>query len=119
MRILVTGAAGFIGTHLALSLAKQGHSVVGLDCLTDYYSPRLKELNVSHLAAAGVPMLRLDLASDDLDPAVSDVEVVYHLAAQPGLSAASLFTDERNNVIATYRLANALSDSTMLTPFIN
>ncbi|HEX8035511.1 MAG TPA: NAD-dependent epimerase/dehydratase family protein [Ktedonobacterales bacterium] len=118
MRILVTGVAGFIGTHLALALAQQGHSVVGLDCLTDYYSPHLKELNVSHLASEGIAMHRLDLAGDELSSAVDDVEVVFHLAAQPGLSAASFSSYERNNVVATYRLIDSLVGSTTLRAFI-
>jgi UDP-glucuronate 4-epimerase len=45
MNILVTGAAGFIGSHLAERLAGLGHDVLGLDCFTDYYAPALKRLN--------------------------------------------------------------------------
>ncbi len=118
MRILVTGAAGFIGTHLALGLADQGHDVIGLDCLANHYSPAIKELNASHLKSAGVPLHRLDLASDALDSVVSNVEVVFHLAAQPGLSSASFLSYERNNVVATFRLANALAKSMALRNFI-
>ena len=53
MRIMVTGAAGFIGSHLAERLAQDGHEVVGVDCFTDYYSRDLKELNARELRAAG------------------------------------------------------------------
>jgi UDP-glucuronate 4-epimerase len=119
VRILVTGASGFIGTHVALELASQGHDVIGADCLSDYYSPGIKELNATHLEEAGVPLHRLDLASDDLSAVTNDTEVVFHLAAQPGLSAASFLTYERNNVIATYRLLESLSRSTRLRGFIN
>ncbi len=118
MRILVTGAAGFIGTHLALGLAHRGHCVVGLDCLTDYYSPAIKELNAAHLADAGIPLHRLDLANDDLSLATADVEVVFHLAAQPGLSTESFLTYERNNVVATHRLLSALAQTTALRAFM-
>jgi len=108
MHILVTGAAGFIGSHLAERLAALGHSVVGLDSLTDYYPPELKERTVAELAARGVPTLRLDLAADDLAGAVRGVDVVYHLAAQPGLSALPFETYVRNNLIATHRLLDAV-----------
>lgn len=109
MNILVTGAAGFIGSHLAEHLAGLGHSVRGLDCFTDYYSVALKELNARQVREKGVEFLRLDLADDDLAAAVRDVDVVYHAAAQPGISATTPFeTYLRNNVTATYRLLEAI-----------
>ena len=85
MNILVTGAAGFIGSHLAERLAALGHTVRGLDCLTDYYDRSLKELNVRALKSKGVAFLPLDLAVDDLGEAVQDIGVIYHSAAQPGI----------------------------------
>ena len=66
MRILVTGAAGFIGSHLAERLAGDGHDVLGLDCYTDYYARALKDLNAADVRAHGVEILPLDLAQDDL-----------------------------------------------------
>ena len=120
MKILVTGAAGFIGSHLAERLADAGHSVCGLDCLTDNYSREIKELNIGDLKKRGIRVLRLDLAADDLRTAVRDVEVVYHLAAQPGLSDATPFgTFERNNVIATFRLLESVRASAALRFFVN
>jgi UDP-glucuronate 4-epimerase len=120
MNILVTGAAGFIGSHLAERLIASGHSVRGLDCLTDYYARALKELNVRELRKKGVVFLPLDLAKDDLDSAVRDIEMVYHLAAQPGISVTTPFeTYVRNNVTATYRLLEAVQPSPMLQGFIN
>jgi len=108
MRILVTGAAGFIGSHLAEKLAAMGHDVMGLDCFTDYYPPALKKLNASEVAASGVPMLNLDLAEADLSTAVGDVQIIYHAAAQPGIAATvPLETYVRNNIIATHRLLEA------------
>jgi len=59
MRYLVTGAAGFIGSHLARELVARGHDVLGIDCFTDYYDPALKEEN-----AEGIDVARLDLARD-------------------------------------------------------
>lgn len=120
MKILVTGAAGFIGSHLAERLASLGHAVTGLDCLTDFYSRALKELNVQDVESRGVQILPLDLAADDLDQAVRGVEVVYHLAALPGLSATTPFeTYARNNITATYRLLEAVLQSPSLQGFVN
>jgi nucleoside-diphosphate-sugar epimerase len=120
MNILVTGAAGFIGSHLAERLASLGHKVRGLDCLTDFYSRALKELNALDLQAQGIQVLPLDLATDDLNQAVQDVDVVYHLAALPGLSATTPFDlYARNNITATYRLLQAVLDSPSLRGFVN
>jgi UDP-glucuronate 4-epimerase len=108
MNILVTGAAGFIGSHLAERLAALGHSVRGLDCYTDFYSRALKQLNADAIAKKGVEIVPCDLAADDLTEALHSIDVVYHAAAQPGLSATATFaTYARNNLTATYRLVEA------------
>ena len=108
MKILVTGAAGFVGSHLAERLVELDHDLVGLDCLTDYYAPALKQLNVEDLQAKGIIVHNLDLASDDLAPILANVELIYHLAAQPGISATTPFeTYLRNNLTATQRLLEA------------
>jgi UDP-glucuronate 4-epimerase len=120
VRILITGAAGFIGSHLAERLAALGHSVIGLDCLTDFYPRTLKQSNVQLLREQDVAVLPLDLAADDLASAVEDVEVIYHLAAQPGISAtASYDTYVRDNLTATYRLIEAAKLSDSLRAFVN
>ena len=119
MRILVTGAAGFIGSHLAESLVAHGHRVTGVDCITDYYSRALKMANMRRLQAGGVEMLALDLAADDLEQATESVEVAYHLAAQPGLSPLPFSSYERNNVLATQRLVAALQGTASLRLFVN
>ena len=85
MRVLMTGAAGFIGTHLRARLIAEGHRVVGLDDFTPYYSPDLKSDRQE--LVGGVPdILRMDLTQQIEDAAVQeDVGAVVHLAAQPGV----------------------------------
>ncbi len=102
MRYVVTGAAGFIGSHLAEALAAAGHDVVGLDCFTDYYDPALKEEN-----ARGLDVRRVDLAEDPLD--FAGVDGVFHLAGQPGVrSFGGVFPLYlRHNVLASQRVFEA------------
>ena len=102
MRYLVTGAAGFIGSHLAETLLAVGHEVVGIDCFTDYYDPALKEEN-----ARGLDVRRLDLAEDELD--VAGFDAVFHLAARPGVrSFGDVFPVYlRDNVLASQRVFEA------------
>jgi len=102
MKYVVTGAAGFIGSHLAEALAERGHEVVSVDCFTDYYDPALKEEN-----AAGLDVARLDLAEEDLD--LDGVDGVFHLAGQPGVrSFGEVFEDYvRRNLLASRRVFEA------------
>jgi len=119
MNILVTGAAGFIGSHLCERLLALGHSVRGIDNFNPYYDVVLKEENARGIQAAGASLHRLDLAADPLTEAVAGVHAVFHAAAQPGLSAASFDTYVRNNIHATHRLLEAVHDSPSLTAFVN
>lgn len=120
MSILVSGAAGFIGSHLSERLIALGHDVRGIDCMTDFYARSLKELNANALRSRGVAFLPLDLAVDDLSEAVQGVDTVYHCAAQPGLSPTATFqTYVRNNITATYRLIEAIRPLSSFKRFIN
>ncbi len=120
MKILITGAAGFIGSHLAERLLHAGHDVTGLDCFTDYYDPRLKRRNAAAVEQAGGQIVDADLAADDLQALVEGVEVVYHAAAQPGISDKVPFsTYLRNNVEATFRLLEALETVSSLRLCVN
>ncbi|HET8581151.1 MAG TPA: NAD-dependent epimerase/dehydratase family protein [Candidatus Paceibacterota bacterium] len=120
MKVLVTGAAGAIGSTLAERLVREGHEVTALDCFTEYYDVAQKEANADALATAGVTVARIDLAEDDLAPHMRGVEAIFHCAAQPGISASVPFdTYERNNIRATERLLEAARSSDALGHFIN
>ncbi len=111
MRCVVTGAAGFIGSHLSESLVRDGHEVTGVDCFTDYYPRSVKEGNLARLRDQ--PRFRLvegQLQELDLAPVLDGAEQVFHLAAQAGVRASwgrefALYTD--HNVLATQRLLEA------------
>jgi nucleoside-diphosphate-sugar epimerase len=111
MRCVVTGAAGFIGSHLCERLLALGHDVVGLDAFVPYYPRARKEANLSELRHQ--PRFRfhaLDLRSDPLEEILEGAEVVFHLAATPGLVQSWTNFDGylTTNVVATQRLLEAL-----------
>lgn len=115
---LVTGAAGFIGSHLAERLIAEGHQVVGVDCFTDYYPRALKEQNLESLRAhAQFRFVEVDLLEMDLGALLHGeppVDFVFHLAAQAGVRASwgrqfEVYT--RNNVLVTQRLLEAAKDA--------
>jgi UDP-glucuronate 4-epimerase len=101
-RYVVTGAAGFIGSHLAETLVERGHDVVGIDSFTDYYDPALKEEN-----ARALDVRRLDLIVDELD--FAGIDAIFHLAGQPGVRSFGDVFDVylRRNVLASQRLFEA------------
>jgi UDP-glucuronate 4-epimerase len=98
-RFLVTGAAGFMGSHLTEALLARGDDVVAVDSFTDYYDPSLKEEN-----ARAFEVSRLDVAEDVLP--LEGIDGVFHLAAQPGVRASFEQLDVylRRNVLATQRV---------------
>ncbi len=109
MKVLVTGAAGFVGSHVAEALVRANHEVIGIDAFTPFYDRSQKEENGRAIQACGAELVRLDLATDDITPFVRDVECVLHLAAQPGLSDLTTFGDYvKNNIVATGRLLAAV-----------
>ena len=87
MKILVTGAAGFIGSHTAERLQELGHEVTGLDNFNDYYSVSLKHRNAQALKDKGVSVIEADLREPtSYDQLPSDINYIFHFAAQPGIS---------------------------------
>lgn len=106
MKILVTGAVGFIGSHTAERLVELGHEVYGVDNFSPYYSLELKQLNEKALVDKGVKIIKADLRQDDLASVLpDDINYIIHYAAQPGISSTSTFEDYfENNFIATKNL---------------
>jgi nucleoside-diphosphate-sugar epimerase len=111
MKILVTGVAGFIGSHLAERLIDGGHKVVGVDCFTDYYAREIKESNIKKLRSdSSFDFHEADILEINLGTVLQDIDVVYHEAAQAGVRASwganfRIYTE--NNVRATQRLLEA------------
>ena len=109
---MVTGAAGFIGSHLCERLIALGHQVEGVDSFTDYYARSRKEENLAQLKAnPEFKFHELDLVDADLRPVLRGARVVYHLAGQPGVRPSwgeQFDRYVRDNVIATQRLLECL-----------
>jgi UDP-glucuronate 4-epimerase len=110
-RYLVTGCAGFIGSHLVERLLRQGDDVVGVDTFTDYYPRERKEANLAAAQShARFSFMELDLASASLGPLVAETDGVFHLAAQPGVRGSwgeTFVVYVRDNIHATQRLLEA------------
>jgi nucleoside-diphosphate-sugar epimerase len=86
MRIVVTGAAGFVGSHLCARLLEQGNDVAGIDAVTDFYDVTLKEANLVALADwDSFTFHRADLLNAPLRQLLDGADVVFHLAGQPGV----------------------------------
>ncbi len=114
MKCLVTGAAGFIGSHLAERLLLDGHTVIGVDRFSDYYDPALKRSNAQRLLEkSGFELAARDLSTDHISDLMDGVGVVFHLAAQAGVRESWGESFDRyvdDNIRATQRLLEAVKD---------
>jgi UDP-glucose 4-epimerase len=115
LKSLITGARGFIGSHLAEKLLAMDHQVVGIDNFLTNYPRDFKEKNLAHFAGhPNLTFLAQDLLDMDLPARVRDVDYVFHLAAQPGVRSSWGEEFERyseNNIMATQMLLEACKNS--------
>src|SRR3954471_10786946 len=111
MKALVTGAAGFIGSHLAGALLDRGAEVLGLDCFTDYYPRAMKEANLDHnRTRQGFQFVEARIQDADLPALLDGVTHVFHLAAQAGVRKSwgrDFKTYTENNVEVSQQLLEA------------
>jgi UDP-glucuronate 4-epimerase len=114
VRGLVTGCAGFIGSHLVESLLAAGWSVVGVDCFLDNYDIAEKRRNIEAvLDSEAFELYQVDLAEADPRSLVEGVDVVFHLAAEPGVRTSwgeRFHSYLRNNALATQRMLEAVKE---------
>jgi nucleoside-diphosphate-sugar epimerase len=112
VRALVTGVAGFVGSHVADALLARGDTVLGVDCFTPYYERAVKERNLEGARAhPKFELVEADLRTAEIEPLLDGVDVVFHQAAQAGvrLSWSHGFADYvTHNVLATQRVLEAV-----------
>jgi nucleoside-diphosphate-sugar epimerase len=105
---IVTGCAGFMGSHLAQTLLANGNTVTGVDSFTDYYGRPTKERNLEQLTDySGFRLVEADLTGDHFPDLVKGADGIFHLAAQPGVRGSWGSTFDiyvRDNVLATQRI---------------
>ncbi|MCM5663502.1 NAD-dependent epimerase/dehydratase family protein [Galbibacter mesophilus] len=121
MKILITGAAGFIGSHTAEFFANQGHEVYGVDNFSSYYDVNLKKMNAEDIQKAGVHLIKADFTESLFGKLPAEFDYVFHFAAQPGISATtSLEEYVQNNIFATQNLLDCVKESSPnLKLFVN
>jgi nucleoside-diphosphate-sugar epimerase len=121
MKVLITGIAGFIGSHMAEYLYEKGYEVEGIDNFSTYYSVKLKRINAEQLIKKGISILEGDLRDNSVYKSLAnDYNFIIHFAGQPGISSTSRFDSYlSNNLIATQKLVEFTKTQTQLHQFIN
>ena len=121
MKVIVTGAAGFIGSHAAERIYQMGIEVIGIDNFSPYYDVSLKKMNAQALIEKGISFIEADLRTADLATIIpEDTTHIIHFAGQPGISQTSTFEDYfTNNFIATQRLLSLFETFKNKPYFIN
>ncbi len=113
--VIVTGCAGFIGSHLTERLLRKDFKVTGIDCFTDYYPVEIKRNNLKgFIGNKNFTFIRRDVIDADLKGLISDSDYIFHLAAQPGVRASwgqSFEIYIKNNILGTQRLLEACMKS--------
>ena len=114
MKILVTGGAGFIGSHLAETLNDFGHNVVAIDSLSSFlYPDKVKIRNIEKFQSNGIEFHKVDLCRDNLEQLVKSSEIIINLAAIPGLVKSWEFFDKyiESNLLAVSKLLESCKNS--------
>ncbi|MGB3237293.1 MAG: NAD-dependent epimerase/dehydratase family protein [Geitlerinemataceae cyanobacterium] len=119
---IVTGVAGFIGSHIAETLLQQGHQVIGVDEFNDYYDPAFKRQNITSFHdRPAFKLIESNILALDWSDLLKDAEVVYHQAAQAGVRASwgedfRFYTDR--NINATQLMLEAAKKAANLKRFV-
>lgn len=121
MRIVITGVAGFVGSAIARRMLSEGHSVVGIDSLSDYYDPKIKYSNLNGLSSDKFKFVQGDINTFNLAELLDGAEIVFHEAGQPGVRKSwgeefAVYTNA--NVLATQKLLEAAKSVSTLKKFV-
>lgn len=121
-KVLVTGCAGFIGSHLIEKLLLSEYHVTGVDALTDYYNPGIKKENIkAALQNEKFTFIQEDLLTTGITKNINQFDFIFHLAAQPGVrdSWGKFFNSYvNNNILTTQILLEAVKESKRVKKFI-
>jgi UDP-glucuronate 4-epimerase len=112
VRVVVTGAAGFLGSHVCERLAEHGHEVLGVDAFTDFYDSSMKRRNAAWLShELGIEVHERDVLDSGLSDELRGASAVCHLAGRPGVRSPDLRRLELGNVESTRRVMRAAASA--------